>query len=293
MQFILANILNKFAFKLKYLVFFIIFTLILTFIRCMEVIGKNIKYLRKNRGLTQDELAKNIGVNRAMIGSYEESRAVPKLSVLKDLAYFFNVSIDSLAKLKLWEESSIATDSATGSNLRVVSTLVDKDDKELITTVPIQASAGYTNGYADPEFIEELPHFSLPLIELSKERTYRVFQIKGDSMLPIKSGSYIICEYLVNWEDIIDNKPHIVISKDDGIVYKRLFNKIAESEEIILKSDNPEYESYSLKIEEIHEIWKALGFISFNLPEPENELSMSRLHSMIIEMREEIKSLKK
>ena len=259
----------------------------------MEVIGKNIKYLRKNRGLTQDELAKNIGVNRAMIGSYEESRAVPKLSVLKDLAYFFNVSIDSLAKLKLWEESSIATDSATGSNLRVVSTLVDKDDKELITTVPIQASAGYTNGYADPEFIEELPHFSLPLIELSKERTYRVFQIKGDSMLPIKSGSYIICEYLVNWEDIIDNKPHIVISKDDGIVYKRLFNKIAESEEIILKSDNPEYESYSLKIEEIHEIWKALGFISFNLPEPENELSMSRLHSMIIEMREEIKSLKK
>ena len=293
MQIILANILNKFAFKLKYLVFFIIFTLILTFIRCMEVIGKNIKYLRKNRGLTQDELAKNIGVNRAMIGSYEESRAVPKLSVLKDLAYFFNVSIDSLAKLKLWEESSIATDSATGSNLRVVSTLVDKDDKELITTVPIQASAGYTNGYADPEFIEELPHFSLPLIELSKERTYRVFQIKGDSMLPIKSGSYIICEYLVNWEDIIDNKPHIVISKDDGIVYKRLFNKIAESEEIILKSDNPEYESYSLKIEEIHEIWKALGFISFNLPEPENELSMSRLHSMIIEMREEIKSLKK
>lgn len=261
----------------------------------MEVIGKNIKFLRKSRGLTQDELAKNIGVNRAVIGSYEESRATPKLSVLKDLAYFFNVSIDDLAKLKLWEESDIPTpsDSVTGKNLRVLSTIVDNENKELITTVPVQASAGYTNGYADPEYIEELPHFSLPLVELSQEKTYRVFQIKGDSMLPITSGSYIICEYLDNWEMIDDNKPYIVISKDEGIVYKRLINKILDTGEIILQSDNKEYSSYNLKVENIHEIWKALGFISFELPEPGNDLSVNELHSMILDMKKEINQLKK
>lgn len=261
----------------------------------MEVIGKNIKFLRKSRGLTQDELAKNIGVNRAVIGSYEENRATPKLSVLRDLAYFFKISIDDLAKLKLWEETDIPvfSDKVTGKNLRVLSTVVGSDNKELITTVPVRASAGYTNGYADPEYIEELPHFSLPLVELNQEKTYRVFQIKGDSMLPIKSGSYIICEYLDNWEMIDDNRPYIVISKDEGIVYKRLINKVKDKGEIILQSDNKEYSNYNIKVEDIHEIWKALGFISFELPDPGNDLSVNELHSMILDMKKEINQLKK
>jgi len=261
----------------------------------MEVIGKNIKYLRKSKGLTQDELAKSIGVNRAMIGSYEENRATPKLSVLKDLAYFFNVTIDNLAKLKLWEENTNQHSAgyAIGNQLRVVSTVVDKEDKELITTVPVQASAGYTTGYSDPEFIRELPRFSLPLIELSKERTYRVFQIKGDSMLPVKSGSYIICEYLANWHEILDGKTYIVISKDEGIVYKRLYGPTDDGNEITLRSDNTEYTDYTLSVEEIHEIWRALGVISFDLPEPDNQLSTSQLYDMILEMKNEISSLKK
>jgi len=260
----------------------------------MDVIGQNIKHLRKVIGLTQEELAKNIGVNRAMIGSYEENRAIPKLSVLQDIAYFFGVSIDNLVKAKLWEKSKTTTqeDFVKGDNLRIISTVVDKENKELIATVPIQASAGYTKGYSDPAYIEELPHFSLPLIELSKERTYRVFQIKGDSMEPIKSGSYIICEYLANWVEIYDGKPYILISKDDGIVYKRLYNKVANSGEIILKSDNPEYSTYSLKIEDVQEVWKALGFISFDLPESD-DLSMNKLHTMVLEMKKDIDRLKK
>jgi len=260
----------------------------------MDRIGKNLKYLRKSKGLTQDELAKNIGVNRAMIGSYEENRAVPKLSVLKDIAYYFGISIDNLAKLKLWEDydSSELDDFVRGEKLRVVSTLVDNQDNELITTVPIQASAGYTKGYSDSEYVKELPHFSLPLIELSKERTYRVFQIKGDSMEPIKSGSYIICEYLANWENINDGDCYIVISKDEGIVYKRLYSKIIDKQEIILKSDNPEYSNYTMKVDEIYEVWKALGFISFNLPETD-ELSVNKLHNMILGMKNDIENLKK
>lgn len=259
----------------------------------MEYIAQNIKYLRKYSGLTQEELAHNIGVNRAMIGSYEENRAVPKLTVLKDLAYFFKITIDDLIKSRLWEESNrdFFQEYIQGDNLRVISTVVDITDKELITTVPIQASAGYTKGYADPDYIEELPRFSLPLVELSKERTYRVFQIKGDSMEPIKSGSYIICEYLANWDEIYDGKPYILISKDDGIVYKRLYNKINDSGEILLKSDNPEYEAYSIKAEEVHEVWKALGFISFELPEP-GDITTQKLHSMILSMKNDIDKLK-
>lgn len=261
----------------------------------MDYLGLNIKHLRKSKGLTQSELAKNLGINRAAIGSYEENRAVPKLSVLQDIAYYFSITIDDLIKLNLQEETRANTSEvhSKGDNLRVVTTVVDKTDKELITTVPIKASAGYTNGYADSEFIEELPHFSLPLIELSKERTYRVFQIKGDSMLPLKSGSYVICEYLVNWNNINDNKTYIVISKDEGIVYKRLVNKISDNNEIVLKSDNPEYDPYTLKTDNILEIWKAVGFISFDLPESESKnLDMDSLQKMVLELKKDVDNMK-
>jgi SOS-response transcriptional repressor LexA len=111
-------------------------------------------------------------------------------------------------------------------------------------------------------------------------------------MEPIKSGSYIICEYLGNWEEIYDGKPYILISKDEGIVYKRLYNKVNESGEIVLKSDNPDYSPYTIKVEEIHEIWKALGFISFDLPEP-SDFNPNKLYSMIQEMKNDIDKLKK
>ncbi|MCG8411159.1 MAG: LexA family transcriptional regulator [Bacteroidales bacterium] len=272
----------------------------------MSVLGLNIKYLRKSKNLTQSKLAKELNLNRAMIGSYEENRAIPKLSVLVNIANYFSISLDTLIKQDLWDENGWHTQDQntehyTGNKLRVISTVVDKTDKELITTVPINAMAGYTNGYSDPEFIEELPRFSLPLIELSKERTYRVFQIKGDSMLPLKSGTYVICEYLANWNDIINNKPYVVISKDEGVVYKRLEDKIKDAGEIILNSDNKEYLPYEMKIDDVLEIWKALGFISFDLSDTQSknveisqstEINTEQLYKMIVDMKKDIDELK-
>ncbi len=261
----------------------------------MEIIGQNIKYLRKSQGLTQGELAEKIGVNRAMIGSYEENRAMPKLSVMQVIAQYFNITMDELTNIKLWESTKPDTNlekRTKGENLRVLTTVVDNTDKELITSVPVQASAGYTTGYADKEFIDELPCFSLPLTELSKERTYRVFQIKGDSMEPVKSGSYIITEYLPNWNEIVDGETYVVITLNEGLVYKRLYSRIQNQNEIILKSDNPEYQPYSVSIEDVLEVWKALGFISFNLPKP-NELDVNQLHHMILDLKNEINSMKK
>src|SRR3546814_6005241 len=46
------------------------------------------------------------------------------------------------------------------ASVRVLSITVDGDDKENIELVPVKASAGYLNGYADPEYIAELPKFS-------------------------------------------------------------------------------------------------------------------------------------
>jgi len=49
-----------------------------------------------------------------------------------------------------------------GSNLRVLATTVDIANNENIEMVAEKAKAGYTTGYADPEFISELPVFQFP-----------------------------------------------------------------------------------------------------------------------------------
>lgn len=255
-----------------------------------ELLSLNIKYLRKSKGLTQDQLADKIGVNRAMIGSYEEGRAIPKLSALTAIAHYFNISVDNLINKDLSKDDFPDDAEIKGSKLRVLSTIVDRENQEFITLVPVKASAGYLNGYADPDYIEKLPRFSLPLPELSKERTYRAFQIKGDSMEPISSGTYIICEYVQNWEDIKNGKSYVLLTRDEGVVYKRVYVK--ENYELLLKSDNPTYQPYSIMLNTVMEIWRAVGYICLTLPELD-DMTIGKLTLMMQQMKSEINELKR
>jgi transcriptional regulator with XRE-family HTH domain len=259
-----------------------------------NLLGTNIRYLRKARNLTQDQLADKIGVNRAMIGSYEEGRAIPKLQALRILSHYFNKSIDDLVNMDLssgtTDKDSSRSIDKTGKGLRVLTTLVDRNNKELIALVPVKASAGYKRGFADPDFMETLPRFSLPFPEFSKERTYRAFQINGNSMEPIPSGSYLICEYLENWDEIKDGKTYVLVTQNDGLIYKRLYKH--DNDALLLKSDNPEYEPYTIQVNTISEVWKTLGYFSFSLPGPD-EMNLGKLTSIVYKMQNELDELKK
>jgi transcriptional regulator with XRE-family HTH domain len=261
----------------------------------MNFIAENIRYLRKNKQLTQYDLASKIGVKRAMIGSYEESRAVPKLPLLQAMAYYFDVSLNDLLDKDLSKEETKKEKSvmdASAVNLRVLTTIVDKENNELMTVVPVKAAAGYLNGYADVEFVESLTAFSLPLSEISHDRTYRIFQIKGDSMLPLPTGTYIICRYLDNWYNIKDGKTYVVLTKDEGIVYKRIYNRLEESKTLEMISDNHLYSPFSVHINNVLEVWQAIGLISFELPDADVP-SLFKLNTMFSELKNEIDSLKK
>jgi transcriptional regulator with XRE-family HTH domain len=257
-----------------------------------NIIASNIKYLRKSKDLTQDQLADKIAVNRAMIGSYEEGRAIPKLQALQALSHYFGITLDALVLYDLGSSSGTTEQEpidARGANLRVVSTIVDRDNNELITLVPVKATAGYLNGYADPDYVDSLPRFSLPFQEISKERTYRAFQISGDSMDPIPSGAYIISEYVQDWHNISDGKTYVLVTRDEGVVYKRVY--MHSSGELWLKSDNPQYETYSVHLSRVLELWKAVGYICTTIPEPD-AVSLSKLSTMMLEMKKEIEELK-
>ena len=57
---------------------------------------EKIQELRKNRGLTQEELAEALFVSRTAISKWESGRGYPSIDSLKEISRYFSVSIDDL-----------------------------------------------------------------------------------------------------------------------------------------------------------------------------------------------------
>lgn len=253
----------------------------------MANISSNLKYLRKKKGLTQQQFADTLDIKRSLVGAYEEDRAEPKYELLKKFAEFYELSMDELINDRI-DDKWKPKPKGDPANIRVLSISVDSQDRENIELVPVKASAGYLNGYGDPEYISELPKFHLPMF---RQGTYRAFEIKGDSMLPLQSGTVVVGEYLTNWNELKAGDTYVVISKSDGIVYKRVGSKFKENKVLKLISDNPVYEPYTIAGEDVLEIWKAKAYISTDFPEPAPEPTLETLTTMVSQMQKSISNL--
>jgi hypothetical protein len=166
---------------------------------------------------------------------------------------------------------------------------VDGDNNENIEVVNQKASAGYRLGFSDPEYIKILPTFHMPF--LSKEKKYRTFQIKGDSMLPIPDGSWVTGEFVQNWNLIRDGQPYIVLTLDDGIMFKIVTNRIKQFGRLDMNSLNPLYDSYDIDIKDVREVWKFVHYISSALPEP--NLPREDLAITVAALKKDMEKLKK
>jgi transcriptional regulator with XRE-family HTH domain len=261
----------------------------------MDFIATNLKFLRKKKTWTQLELAECLHIKRSLIGAYEEGRARPTYEVLYNLSKYFKYSIDELItkdlrqteRIALFSDEQLQNIDVTGKNLRVLAITVDKKDNENIEMVPAKAAAGYLTGYADPTFIQELTKFRLPFLPAG---TFRAFEIKGDSMLPIQPGSVIVGEYIDNWKHIKDGHTYIILTKHDGIVFKRMFNQVEENGTLILRSDNTSYPAYPIKIEEVLEVWKAVLNISYM--NKGGEISYQNILQLMQELKKDVEDLK-
>ena len=144
---------------------------------------------------------------------------------------------------------------------------VDSVGKDNVVLVPAKAAAGYLLGYGDAGFVQTLPTFSLPNIQ---NGTFRMFQVSGHSMYPtISDGCYVVGEWVENWvKDVKDNRVYIIVC-DDGILVKRVLNRLKKYNNLYLKSDNrKEYPNISLEPHQIKEVWAVKMHLSFELPDP-------------------------
>jgi transcriptional regulator with XRE-family HTH domain len=229
--------------------------------------AENLKFLRKRRNKSQVDLAVELDIARTTLSGYERNVQPPFKTLIK-ISDYFNISLDALIKYKLdalseFQFSQIEKGfdiDITGNKLRLLTISVDNEGEENIEMIPVKAQAGYTNSYGDLDFIASLPKFKLPF--LPKNKTYRSFQIKGDSMLPIQEDSWVTCSYLENWKHIKNGKACIVVTKDEGIVFKLVYNRLSEKK-FLMVSSNPEYSPYEIPVSHILEIWQFETYNSF------------------------------
>ncbi|HUQ96980.1 MAG TPA: LexA family transcriptional regulator [Chitinophagaceae bacterium] len=242
--------------------------------------NKNLKYLRKLRGWTQEEFAHKLRIKRSLLGAYEEERADPRMEVLEVVADMFKLSLDELLRKDISEGKGTYL-----SKRRAHKLAVGRGD---IPFVPVKAAAGYLAGFADPEFIDELNTFTLPMLSGGD---YRAFEIVGDSMMPTPSGSVIVGEKVENLEEIKSNNTYVVVSKTDGIVYKRVMRNNRQKAKFTMVSDNPAYQPYTVSAEDIVEVWQAQMILA--KANQQQRWDVNQLAGLVNDLQQQVSVLKK
>jgi len=261
----------------------------------MDFFSSNIKLMRNRKGKTQDDVAFALAMKRSTLSGYENNVAQPSIQTLIAFSDYFNVAIDTLIRVDLSglpESQLLQLERGwdvhiKGSGLRILATTVNSNNEDNIELVSEKAKAGYRSGFSDPEYIKVLPAFQLPF--LSKNKKYRSFQVSGDSMLPIPHGSWVTGEYVENWQQIKDRKAYIILTLEDGIVFKVVENRIESAGRLRLYSLNEAYDPYDIDIRDVKEVWKFIHFISSEMPEGNGK--KDPLLQEIQEIRKDIRAI--
>lgn len=193
------------------------------------MVGDQIRKLRKERHISQTVLAKHFGLTQQAIGKWETNASSPNPNQLKELAKYFNTSIDYLI--------------SGNDNIYDVGESKEIDGY----AIPILGTvkAGY-NAYA---FNEDL---GTEFANVSRPSEYFYLMVKGDSMEPrIKDGDLA----LVHRQATLDNGDlGVIVYGDDEGTLKKYFKN---GDTIILQPFNPAYESLILTKEDLNHVYIA------------------------------------
>jgi hypothetical protein len=121
---------------------------------------------------------------------------------------------------------------------------------------------------------------------------YRAFEIIGDSMLPTPSGSIIVGEKVDGGiDDIKNNMAYILVSRNEGIVYKRIVKSNKAKNKLTLVSDNPQYQPYQVNADDIVELWQAQSVIS--KVTVQQRWDVNSLANLVNNLQDQVSTLKK
>lgn len=143
------------------------------------MLADNLRYLRKKKKLSQQELADTMKLPRTTLGDYERGKTEPNIETLIRFSNFYEINLDQLLTNNLGLQDF---EIIKNQNFRVLAISTDQNNNGNIELVDTKAEAGYLESFQDPHYIKELPKINFPNIP---EGTFRGFEIHGESMLPM------------------------------------------------------------------------------------------------------------
>ena len=147
-----------------------------------NILGENIARLRKERGMTQEDLARELNVSYQAVSKWENSVSAPDISNIKQLAQFFGVSIDMLFGLELMPEKK--DEPVTDEALDALDRELDALEQEIGG-----AEAAHQGPGEEEKAVEEPePGFGgeMPTLPWDDDGTLRAVLFRGRSLVSAK-----------------------------------------------------------------------------------------------------------
>jgi len=232
-----------------------------------------IRSIRKGRNLTQAMLAKKLGVTQSIISLIESHKSSVSINFLVKMSDHFDISLDWLVH---------------GTNV-----YERYGSSDMIPMVAGVAHADYIQKHKDENFLKSLDLYKIPGFD---EGSFRIFEVKGDSMAPtISDQDKLIVSEVSGHEHIVEGKIYVVVFEND-IVVKRLYLKSSSNGDkpaYLLRSDNANYQEMEMNVDTVIEIWKVEARITNSFLNKNNSLNkrISDLENKIFEMKEHLKKL--
>lgn len=220
----------------------------------MEKLGPVIKMVRKNKNMTQEELADKIGVSKAAISQIENGQTRPS----KD-------NYDKLQDILNFESSLPEYEKLIRDDLQIVHhgkrKKTSSEPKEgYLPYYDMVVTAGPVGVYSDEDNSSPLFYMDIPLFRDCSQ----YFRVSGDSMYPkYRNGDIVAVKQIKNKELILWGETYLIVTKgEDYRTVKTLEPCTDNHERICLVSENPKYKPVMLQSEDVHELYLVRGTVS-------------------------------
>ncbi|VUD58819.1 hypothetical protein TDB9533_02519 [Thalassocella blandensis] len=215
-----------------------------------------VAHLRELLDLSQIEFSDSIGITQGALSQLESGKTQLSFDSIRKINETYNVNCNWLIgkeePIFLKEESSVVHSKNAMHNTQQTHDHALQYAPGLIPLVKEEAHAGYIDNYHDKDYLHTLDVYKIPGYE---HGDYRLFEVEGDSMVPsIFPREVLVTEFVAKWSEI-ENGTLVIIVSADGIVAKRYYVHDDHST-VILKSDNPDYKTYSIPVNDIKEVWE-------------------------------------
>lgn len=178
----------------------------------MDSIGERIKYYRKERGLTQNELAEKTNLSRSHIASIERNIYTPSISTLTEIANALNIE----SSILISENTTLERKTRNSIQIPVLGTVQ--------AGIPI-------------EVVEDVLDYEEIAPEMAAHGEYFALRVKGSSMEPrMRDGDVVIVR---KQADVNHDDTAIVLVNGNEATIKRVLKSEAG---IMLAPNNPAFE---------------------------------------------------